>query len=379
MKADRLNCVFLGLSITSAWGNGHATTYRSLLKALAARGHSLTFLERDVPWYASKREFEHAPYCDIALYGSLDELKSRFDRLVRAADVVVVGSYVPDGIAVGRWIAATAGNLTAFYDIDTPVTLAALGDGSCKYLSADLCGKYDLYLSFTGGPTLRFLEHTLGVRCARALYCSVDPSLYFPEKQTPRWDLGYLGTYAADRQPALEKLLFCAAKRQPDWRFAVAGPLYPETIAWPQNVERIDHLPAGRHRAFYNSQHFTLNLTRRDMIRAGYSPSVRLFEAAACGTPILTDTWPGLDSFFDPHREILPANSAADVASYLQMPEERRRRIGAKARRRVLRSHTAAVRAAEFEAHVYACFEELSYAKKKGGQTFTRSAAAAAI
>lgn len=379
MKQDRLNCVFLGLSITSAWGNGHATTYRSLLKALAARGHSLTFLERDAPWYASRREFEHAPYCDVAIYGSLEELKSRFAGLVRKADVVVVGSYVPDGIAVGRWVVSTAGNLTAFYDIDTPVTLAALAEGSCKYLSSDLCGKYDLYLSFTGGPTLQFLEHGLGARRARALYCSVDPSLYFPEKQPSRWDLGYLGTYAADRQPALENLLFGAARKQYGRRFAVVGPLYPETIAWPENVERIDHLPAGRHRAFYNAQRFTLNLTRRDMARAGYSPSVRLFEAAACGVPILTDTWPGLDAFFDPHREILPANSAADAASYLQMPEERRRRIGARARRRVLRFHTAAVRAAEFEAHVYASFEQLSYSRKKSRHAFTQSAAAAAI
>ncbi|MGH9583408.1 MAG: CgeB family protein [Bryobacteraceae bacterium] len=379
MKEDRLSCVFIGLSITSAWGNGHATTYRSLLKALAGRGHSLTFLERDVPWYAANREFERAPYCDIALYGSLDELKDRFTALVRTADVVVVGSYVPDGIAVGRWVTATANNLTAFYDIDTPVTLAALGDGSCEYLSPDLCGAYGLYLSFTGGPTLRFLEHTLGARCARALYCSVDPSLHYPETQPLCWDLGYLGTYAADRQPALENLLMRVAEKRSERRFAVAGPLYPEAIAWPENVERIDHLPVDRHRAFYNSQRFTLNLTRREMIRAGYSPSVRLFEAAACGIPILTDMWPGLDAFFEPHRELLPVHSAADVASYLQMPDEQRRQTGAKARCRALRFHTAAVRAREFEAHVNASFERLSCSKKKSRNAFKQSATAAVI
>lgn len=378
MKRDRLHCVFLGLSITSAWGNGHATTYRSLLKALAARGHSLVFLERDVPWYASHREFERAPYCKIALYESLTELKDRFASLVRTADVVVVGSYVPDGIAVGRWVTANAKNLTAFYDIDTPVTLAALAGGSCEYLSRDLCPKYGLYLSFTGGPTLHFLERKLEVRSARALYCSVDPGSYYPEEQQARWDLGYLGTYAADRQTALEHLLFCAAKRLPGRHFAVAGPLYPETISWPENVDRIDHLPAGRHRAFYNSQRFTLNLTRRDMIRAGYSPSVRLFEAAACGTPILSDLWPGLDTFFEPHREILPVLSPSDVASYLRMPDEQRRRIGEKARCRALRFHTAAVRAAEFEAYVAASFERLCDSKKTRN-VFKEAAAAAVV
>lgn len=378
MREGRLNCVFIGLSITSAWGNGHATTYRSLLKALAARGHSLTFLERDVPWYASHREFEQAPYCKIALYASLVELKDRFTSLVRAADVVVVGSYVPDGIAVGRWVIANAKNLTAFYDIDTPVTLSALANGSCEYLSPNLCAEYGLYLSFTGGPTLNFLERKLAVRRARALYCSVDPSLYHPEKQRLRWDLGYLGTYAADRQSALEHLLCCAAKRSPKRRFSVAGPLYPQTVSWPENVERIDHLPAGRHRAFYNSQRFTLNLTRRDMIRAGYSPSVRLFEAAACATPILTDLWPGLDTFFEPHREILPVRSPSDVASYLRMPDDQRRRIGEKARCRALQFHTAAVRAAEFEAYVAASFECLCDSKKNR-TVFKEAAAAAAV
>jgi spore maturation protein CgeB len=379
LKQDRLQCVFIGLSITSAWGNGHATTYRSLLKALAARGHSLTFLERDVPWYAANREFERAPYCEIGLYRSLEELKDRFTPLVRTAGVVVVGSYVPDGVAVGRWVTATASNLTAFYDIDTPVTLAALSDNKCEYLSVDLCSKYDLYFSFTGGPTLDFLEGTLGVRCARALYCSVDPSFYYPDERPPRWDLAYLGTYAPDRQPALENLLLRVAQDLPGRHFAIAGPLYPETITWPENVERVDHLPAREHRVFYNSQRFTLNLTRRDMIRAGYSPSVRLFEAAACGIPILTDEWPGLNEFFQPHREILPVRSASDVTSYLRMREEQRRHIGAKARCRTLRFHTASVRAAEFETHINASFERLSCSKKKSRNAFKQSATPALI
>jgi spore maturation protein CgeB len=371
--------VFLGLSITSTWGNGHATTYRGLLKELSKRGYKTTFLERDVPWYASHREFDDVPYCTVTLYRSLDELKDRFTGLVRTADVVVVGSYVPDGIAVGEWVTATAKNLTAFYDIDTPVTLANLKNGRCEYLSTQLCSRYDLYLSFTGGPTLDFIEEKLGSPCARALYCSVDPSLYYPESAAARWDIAYLGTYAADRQPALENLLLNVARKHPNRRFAVAGPQYPEHVVWASNVERIEHLPASEHRRFYNSQKFTLNLTRRDMIRSGYSPSVRLFEAGACGVPILTDQWPGLQTFYEPLSEVLPVRTDGDLASYLEMSDEQRERVGLRARQRTLRFHTAAVRAREFEAHVNASVEQISSSKRRSRTAVEKSPTAALL
>jgi spore maturation protein CgeB len=376
---SRRKYVFLGLSITSTWGNGHATTYRGLLKELANRGHEVTFLERDVPWYARDREFDCVPYGDIGLYGSLDELRERFTATVATADVVVVGSYVPEGIAAGCWACSTARNATAFYDIDTPVTLAALHRGNCEYLSPSLVRHYQLYLSFTGGPTLDFIERELGSPCAQPLYCSVDPKMYYPERARNRWDIGYLGTYASDRQPALNQLLLDVARAMPDRAFAVAGPQYPEGTAWPENVQRIEHLPASEHRNFYNSQLFTLNLTRRDMLRTGYSPSVRLFEAAACGVPILTDAWPGLDKFFEPSSEILPVRSAADVTSYLQMPRERRREIGENARRRTLRFHTAAVRAQELEAYVEAALDNAARSRKHSKAVLQSSASAAFV
>ena len=371
--------VFLGLSITSTWGNGHATTYRGLLKELSNRGHKVTFLERDVPWYAENREFDRQPYCSIGLYSSLDELKERFSPVITTADAVVVGSYVPEGIAVGRWVNSTATHVTSFYDIDTPVTLAKLKDGSCEYLSYDLIRRYQLYLSFTGGPTLEFIERRLGSPCAFPLYCSVDAKLYRPDLTSKRWDIGYLGTYAPDRQRKLDRLLIEVARQSSSQSFAVAGPQYPESIQWPENVEHIQHLPARDHRKFYNSQRFTLNLTRRDMVQAGYSPSVRLFEAAACGVPILTDEWPGLDRFFQPHSEILPVDTPADVISYLRMPDERRHQIGANARRRTLRFHTAAVRAEEFEHYVAASLDRLACSKKKSQVVMHTSPTAALI
>lgn len=379
MSAETLTGVFLGLAITSTWGNGHATTYRALLKELAARGHKLTFLERDVPWYSDNREFSSVPYAEFGLYASLDELRSRYEQTIREADYVVVGSYVPDGIAVGDWVLATAKCLTAFYDIDTPVTLANLSAGKCEYLARRQVRQYGLYLSFTGGPTLTYLEERLHSPAARALYCSVDPSLYYPQEEEITWDLAYLGTYAEDRQPAMQELLLEVAAGEPERRFAVAGPQYPETIEWPENVDRIQHLPASEHRRFYNSQAFTLNLTRRDMVRSGYSPSVRLFEAAACGVPILSDCWPGLSTVFALGSEILPVRTRADVTSYLQMPAEQRRRVAEKARERVLRLHTAAVRAGEMESYLLAAREIAAHLTNRSQVTVSRSETAAVI
>ncbi len=373
MRERNLNCVFLGLTLTSTWGNGHATTYRGLLKELRKRGHSVTFLERDVPWYADNREFSQSPYCDILLYRSVAELQACYTPLIRDADVVVIGSYVPEGVAVGEWVTSVARNCTAFYDIDTPVTLASLKASKCEYLSYQLIPKYQIYFSFTGGPLLQHIEGQLGSPCARPLYCSVDPSLYFPEPGSMRWDLAYLGTYAPDRQPAVEQLMLSVASGMPNRSFAVAGPQYPANIAWPSNVERIEHLPATQHCEFYNAQRFTLNLTRQDMIAAGYSPSVRLFEAAACGTPILTDNWPGLASFFDPSTEIVPVSTPGDVTSNLQMPDEQRLEIADKARKRTLRCHTAAVRAQEFEARAVKTLEQIACSKKRTRAALRRS------
>jgi spore maturation protein CgeB len=342
--------VFLGLSITSSWGNGHATTYRALLKALAARGHDVLFLERDLPFYAENRDLPRPPFGRTALYDSLDELRARHAEAVRDADLVVLGSYVPDGVAVASWIFETAHGKTAFYDIDTPVTLAALARGGAAYLAPEAVLHFDLYLSFTGGPTLSVLESRWGAKRARALYCSVDPASYFPEPRAARWDLGYLGTYSADRQPALERLLLEPARRAPGRRFIVAGPQYPRDVAWPSNVERTQHLSPADHRAFYNAQRFTLNVTRADMAAAGWSPSVRLFEAAACGTPIVSDPWPGLASIFRPGEEIVVAERTADVERALgDLGEEARRAIGRRARERVLAEHTAAHRAEALE------------------------------
>lgn len=344
-----MRLVVLGLSLGSSWGNGHATTFRALLKAYAARGHDVLFLEREVPWYAgAHRDLPDPDFCTLDYYADLDDL-TRWQAEIAGADAVIVGSYVPDGVAVGRYVQATARGITAFYDIDTPVTLAKLARGDLEYLAPEIIPGFDLYLSFTGGPTLEHLEHAFGAPAARALYCSVDAEAYRPLDVPQRWDLSYLGTYSDDRQPTLTRLLIDVARACPGRRFAVAGPQYPDTIDWPANVERIEHLPPAGHAAFYSASRFTLNVTRADMIAAGWSPSVRLFEAAACGTPIISDRWQGLDSLFADGREIILGDTTADVVAALDRDAAA---IGSAARARVLASHTATTRAAELEVHL---------------------------
>jgi spore maturation protein CgeB len=351
--------VFLGLSITSSWGNGHATNYRALVRELTRRGHDVLFCERDMPWYEAERDLPEPPWGTTALYGSVRELRDRFAADVREADLVVVGSYVPDGVEVGAWVQETARGVTAFYDIDTPVTLAKLAAGDHEYLAPELIPRYDLYLSFTGGPILLRLEHELGARRPRAFYCLVDPEGYERQPVKSRWDLGYLGTYSDDRQPAVDALLLEPARREPALRLVAGGPRYPRSIAWPANVERIEHVPPAAHASFYGAQRFTLNVTRAEMRRAGWSPSVRLFEAAACAVPVISDRWPGLDELFADGEEILVADGPDDVLRLLaEVDDAARRAIGERARRRVLAEHTAQRRVEQLEEEVAAVLRE---------------------
>ena len=347
--------VFLGLSLSSSWGNGHASTYRALLRGLASMGSKVLFLERDVPWYAENRDLPSPEFCELKFYKGIEDLKERFGERIAAAGAVVVGSYVPDGVEVLETVLAHARGVTAFYDIDTPITLAALRSGDITYLAPQQIPRVDLYFSFTGGPTLQRLSQVFGARRPTALYCAVDQTLYQPVETTPRWDLGYLGTYSADRQPTLQKLLLEPARRLPRQRFVVAGPQYPANVDWPDNVERIEHLAPAVHATFYASQRFTLNVTRAAMIAAGWSPSIRLFEAASCGVPLISDRWPGLTELLPEREAILIADDGdAVVAALTRVSEPDRLRLAASARTIILRDHTGTARAGELLQHVEA-------------------------
>ncbi|MCF6368603.1 CgeB family protein [Rhizobium halophilum] len=343
-----LDIVILGLSLSSSWGNGHATTFRALLRGLSQDGHRVLFLERDVPWYASQRDLPEPDFCELQYYASLEQLLSLYADRIRSADAVIIGSYVPEGVKVIDEVAALSPPRLCFYDIDTPVTLAKLDRGDEEYLARRQIPIFDAYFSFSGGEVLDRLETDYGSRNAVALYCSVDASRYGNSGEAFEWELGYLGTYSADRQPTVDRLLVEVARRMPEKRFVVAGPQYPDDIDWPQNVERIDHLPPSEHPSFYSRQRFTLNVTRADMIAAGWSPSVRLFEAAACGTPIISDYWRGLDELLPHGQAIIIAHGTEDVVEALSTADDQKRAaIAAAAREKVLQGHTGLARSRE--------------------------------
>ncbi len=336
-----MKVTILGLSVTSSWGNGHATGYRALLRALQERGDEPVFLEREQPWYAKHRDLPRPPWGRTHLYDSLADLERDHSGAVRDADLVIVGSFVPDGKQVADWALRESGGAMAFYDIDTPATLEKLRSGECEYLSPELIPRFDLYLSFTAGPALQTLRERYGAQRPEAFFCFVDPKAYRPVDTPRRWALSYLGTYSPGRQPTLQELLIEPAVKRPELRFAVAGPMYPAECEWPANVERIEHLAPADHPEFYSASGLTLNVTRPQMRTLGYSPSVRLFEAGACGTPIVSDRWAGLDGVLEPDAEIFTAASSAEVLALLEAPAQRRDEVGAAARRRVLDEHTA--------------------------------------
>ncbi|MGV1872505.1 CgeB family protein [Agrobacterium rosae] len=345
----QMNIVFIGLSLSSSWGNGHATTFRALIRGLDAEGHRVLFLERDVPWYASNRDLADPDFCELAYYSDVDGLIEMYRPRLEQADAVIVGSYVPDGVEVIDRLAEMGVSNFCFYDLDTPVTLAKLDRGEEDYLAKRQMPIFDAYFSFSGGEVLDRLERRYRVGCAIALYCSVDERRYSPTGETPVWDLGYLGTYSPDRQPTLEKLLIEPARRLPHLSFVVAGPQYPESINWPANVERIEHLAPRDHSSFYSRQRFTLNVTRADMIAAGWSPSVRLFEAAACGTPIISDEWRGLEELFANNSSIIIARATQGVVDALTgIDDVHRSEMAERARAIVMESHTGVARAREF-------------------------------
>jgi spore maturation protein CgeB len=348
-----MKLTIFGLSITSSWGNGHATTFRALCQALARRGHRIVFFEHNLEWYQNNRDLPHPPYCDLRLFGNWKDVLPAVRKELEDSDVAMVGSYFPDAIAAMEEMLSSPVPVKTFYDIDTPITIKNLRDtGRTEYLHKQHLPELDIYFSFTGGPMLEELELDFGAPYAVPLYCSVDPEKYRELPANPQFtcDLSYMGTYAPDRQPKIEELLFGPARRLAEKKFIVSGPQYPESIHWPANVERIIHLNPRHHAEFYCSSRLTLNVTRREMVIAGYSPSVRLFEAAACAATMVSDNWPGLEAFFQPGREILLPCASEDVVRYISGydPSELRR-IGRAAREKVIAAHTSDVRAREFE------------------------------
>jgi spore maturation protein CgeB len=338
-----------GLTISSSWGNGHATPYRAIFRALHSLGHEVQFFEKDVPYYQSRRDFESCDYCDLTLYPEWDAVRRFALECAEESDVVIAASYLPDGRRICGEILDLDGPLRVFYDLDTPITLQNMKNGGVEYIEASQIPAFDLVLSFAGGPSLHALESDYGARLVRPLYGCVDPDVYARVDSSAEFacELSYMGTFSADRQPRLEELFLDPALRHPDRQFLLAGPLYPAKWRWPDNIRRIEHVGPRDHARFYSSSRVTLNITRGEMARNGWCPSGRFFEAAACGAPLITDSWEGLDSFLDPERDICVVATAADVEDALCLSDEDLSAMARNARERTLEVHTGAVRAAQ--------------------------------
>lgn len=347
-----MKLVIFGLTVSSSWGNGHATLWRGLCRALAARGHDIVFFERDVPYYAANRDLWRLDGGTLVLYADwADNLPTARAHLADA-DVAMVTSYQPDALAATELVLQSRAAIKAFYDLDTPVTLDALASGrGVAYLGPRGLADFDLVLSYTGGAALDLLRGRLGARRVAPLYGHVDPDVHRPvaADEQYRAHLSYLGTYAEDRQDALERLFIHPARDLPEQRFIIGGAQYPPEFPWAPNVWFRKHLPPSDHPAFFSSSRWTLNVTRRAMARMGWCPSGRLFEAAACGCPVISDTWAGLDAFFVPGEEIVTARGTDDVVRAMRMTDEERGRIARRARERTLDEHTSARRAAQLE------------------------------
>jgi spore maturation protein CgeB len=354
-----MKLVIFGLTVSSSWGNGHATLWRGLIRALAARGHDVVFFERDVPYYAHNRDLHALPAGTLVLYGDWAENLPLARAHLADADVAMVTSYQPDGVAATEVVLQSPAAVRTFYDLDTPVTLDALRSGrEVAYLGPRGLADFDLVLSYTGGEALRQLRSRLGARRVAPLYGHVDPDVHRPvaPSEAYRADLSYLGTYAADRQAALERLFIHPARRLPEQRFLIGGAQYPQDFPWVDNLWFRRHVPPGDHPAFFSSSRWTLNVTRRAMAEMGWCPSGRLFEAAACGCPVISDAWEGLDAFFRPGEEIVIARDADEVVAAMRMPDAERDTLARRARERTLEAHTSAHRAAELEALLDAAF-----------------------
>ncbi len=356
-----MRLAIFGLSVTSSWGNGHATLWRGLIRALAARGWEVVFFERNVPYYRSTRDRDWIEGGRLVLYDEWQDVASEAGTTVLAADVALVTSYCPDALPATALVCNGPRALSVFYDLDTPVTLANFSRGGrVDYIGPEGLSRFDLVLSYTGGAALDDLSRVFGARATAPLYGHVDPGVHRPGSPRTEFaaDLSYIGTYAADRQAAVEELLVTPARRRPEGRFVIAGAQYPEAFPWTENINFVRHLPPDDHPDFYASSRLTLNVTREAMARCGWCPSGRLFEAAACGAAIISDAWPGIGDFFTPGEEIVVVSRAEEVDAALDLPDEQLQAIAANGRARALRDHSSARRAEEFEAIVSAARAE---------------------
>ena len=373
-----MKIVIFGLTLSSSWGNGHATPYRALLRGLQRLGPEVSFYEKDVEYYYWRRDFREVDYCDLVLYLEWRDVRQRAIAEAAEADAVILGSFCPGGARIADEVLALAKPVKVLYDLDTPVTLKELAKGDLDYVRRNQLAAYDLVLSFTGGAVLDELEQKWGARKARPLYGCVDPDVYHRVPPSPdlACALSYMGTHSRDREQKLRELFLNVARQSPSDEFLLAGTMYPAEWKFPANVRRVDHVAPARHAEFYSSCRATLNLTRGDMAANGWCPSGRFFEAAACGTPLFSDWFAGLEDFFTDGDELRIVRSTADVLAAMSLADSELQRMARRARERTLEQHAGLRRATELAIYLEQLRSPISPLISDGAEARVPSAAA---
>lgn len=353
-----LDIAFFGSSLVSAYWNGAATYYRGIIRALARRGHRITFYEPDAYGRQEHRDIADPPWARVVVYaGDGSDGVARALEAARGADLLVKAS----GIGVFDPLLERAvlevrrpDALVAFWDVDAPATLDRLAEDPADPFR-ELIPKYDLVFTYGGGDPVVQAYHRLGARRCEPVYNALDPETHHPVPPNPRFeaDLGFLGNRLPDREERVDRFFLEAARARPDRRFVLGGSGWGDKDL-PPNVDYVGHVYTRDHNAFNCTPRAVLNVNRESMARYGFSPPTRVFEAAGAGGCLITDAWEGIELFLEPGREVLVAESGSRVVEHLDgLGSGAGHAIGKRARRRILAEHTYDHRAAQVE-HVLA-------------------------
>jgi spore maturation protein CgeB len=350
-----LDIAFFGSSLVSAYWNGAATYYRGIVRALHGRGHRVTFYEPDAYGRQEHRDIPDPDWARVVVYsGETEDGALQAVEAARYADLVVKAS----GIGIFDRLLELAvldlqkpQTLVVFWDVDAPATLDRIQRDPTDPFRP-LIPRYDLVLTYGGGtPVIRAYE-AFGARECVPVYNALDPATHFPVPPEPRFDgdLGFLGNRLPDREARVEEFFVAAAKALPEQTFLLGGSGWGDKRV-PPNIRYVGHVYTGDHNAFNCSPKAVLNVNRESMARYGFSPPTRVFEAAGAGACLITDAWEGIDLFLEPNREVLVAESGAEVAEQVNsLTAGIARRIGRAAQQHLLSQHTYHHRAAQVEA-----------------------------
>lgn len=349
-----MNIAFFGSSLVSAYWNGAATYYRGIVRALADRGHRVTFYEPDAYGRQQHRDIPDPEWARVVVYpGEGEEGVHRVLEEARGADLVVKASGVGvfDELLEREVLALQRpGTLVAFWDVDAPATLDRVTHDPADPFLAHI-PRYDLVLTYGGGDPVVDAYTALGARRCRPIYNALDPATHHPVAREARFDcaLGLLANRLPDREARVEEFFLRVARQLPAARFLLGGNGWLDE-ALPPNVTALGHVYTHEHNAFNCTARAVLNVNRESMARYGFSPPTRVFEAAGAGACLITDEWVGIELFLEPGREVLVAGDGEAVAEHLRaLTPARSRAIGAAAYRRILAEHTYAHRAVLLE------------------------------